>query len=156
MGVPHTGVYTLAAQLSESLMKGRYWLEDFGEGVFQAIMTWVSERFISEPWKESKFGGKKVSPSQRHYGCVLAMNAMSGEGVGWLVMLCPLEVLWPKKAPLRGMTGYGPDVSGINGNLDFRVAHGNSWAGGGGQKRAQPVSWPKLRWDSSKWCNLWG
>ena len=49
MGVPHTGVYTLAAQLSESLMKGRYWLEDFAEGVFQAIMTWVSERFISEP-----------------------------------------------------------------------------------------------------------
>ncbi|CAL1130651.1 unnamed protein product [Cladocopium goreaui] len=37
------------------------------------------------------------------------------------------------------MTGYGPDVSGINGSLDFRVAHGNSWAGGGGQKRAQPV-----------------
>ena len=34
--------------------------------------------------------------------------------------------------------GYGPDVSGINGSLDFRVAHGESW---GGQKRAQPVPW---------------
>ena len=52
------------------------------------------------------------------------------------------------------MTGYGPDISGINGNLDFRVAHGNSWAGGGGQKRAQPVSWPKLSWDSQTWLFL--
>jgi len=44
------------------------------------------------------------------------------------------------------MTGYGPDVSGINGSLDFRVAHGNSWAGGGGQKRAQPVTWHEIQW----------
>ena len=37
------------------------------------------------------------------------------------------------------MSGYGPDVSGINGALDFRVAHGKNWAGGGCQKRSQPV-----------------
>ncbi|CAK9111849.1 Glycosyltransferase-like KOBITO 1 (Protein ABA INSENSITIVE 8) (Protein ELONGATION DEFECTIVE 1) [Durusdinium trenchii] len=37
------------------------------------------------------------------------------------------------------MVGYGPDVSGINGNLDFRVAHGETWASAAGQKRVQPV-----------------
>lgn len=38
------------------------------------------------------------------------------------------------------MVGYGPDVSGINGNLDFRVAHGETWASAAGQKRVQPAS----------------
>lgn len=38
------------------------------------------------------------------------------------------------------MAGYGPDISGINGALDFRVAHGKSWAGTSScQKRSQPT-----------------
>ena len=41
---------------------------------------------------------------------------------------------WPS------MVGYGPDVSGINGSLDFRVAHGDSWVTANGQKRVQPAT----------------
>eukprot|EP00931_Biecheleriopsis_adriatica_P100872 TRINITY_DN76114_c0_g1_i1.p1 TRINITY_DN76114_c0_g1~~TRINITY_DN76114_c0_g1_i1.p1 ORF type:complete len:891 (-),score=194.75 TRINITY_DN76114_c0_g1_i1:176-2815(-) len=38
------------------------------------------------------------------------------------------------------MSGYGPDVGGITGNLDYRVAHGPNWAGPSScQKRAPPA-----------------